>query len=159
MSFRWAYCAFTLALVIAACGKKEEPAATSVPESLPASTAAGAAALGALGAAAGGNVHPEMKKYVAGLTKISDALASVRDEATAKTAAQQIAAANAELEPLQKTIDGWSEADKQAAVLANTAEFAMISQKIAVAAANLQASHPELMQTLGTELDKMPDLK
>ena len=136
-------------LALATCGEKKAPATATAPTTVPAITTP---ATDTPAAAA-------MKAYIADVTKISDAVATVKDEASARVAAATIAATNAELTSLIKQIDAMSDTDKASATMTNMQELVAAQQKIAIAMSNMAMNNPNLMQIVNDELGKMPELK
>lgn len=157
MSFKAAYSAFAFALVIAACG--DGGGATSTPDASPSgSPEAGVGAIEALGAMQGGAARPEMKQFVQAVGRIGDAIATVTDEESARAAAATIAGINAEIEPITRVIEGWSESEKRAAAMAAAGDLVAAQQKIGMAAAQLSVNNPQLMEIVAEELNRMPAL-
>lgn len=142
MAMRWATILLA-ATVLAACGDKtaEGPAPASAQTARPAAV----------------TVSP-MKAYTAGVTRIADAIGTIKDEATAKSAAATIAAANADLAAEVKRIDAMNDADRAAAAMTNMQELVAAQQKIAIAMSNMAMNNPALMRIVADELGKMPQL-
>lgn len=168
MSFKWAYAGFTLALVVAACGnpsasktdaKADANVAAIKAASAQESVAAGAAAMMAGLDATGGPGKEAMQHYLDGMSKIGDAMGTVKDEASAKAAAQVIAQVNGTLKGDVDKLNGLDEKQKASAVLASTPQLLVMQQKMATAVTNVSLQNPELMKILETELDKIPEVK
>ena len=98
-------------------------------------------------------------KVRADVTKIADAIATVKDQASAKAAAGVIASTNTELAALIKQIDAMSDTDKASAAMANLQELVAAQQKIAIAMSNMAMNNPTEMKIVADELGKMPELK
>ena len=103
--------------------------------------------------------NPAMRAYTADVTKIADAIATVKDQASAKAAAGVIASTNTELAALIKQIDAMSDTDKASAAMANMQELVAAQQKIAIAMSNMAMNNPAEMKIVADELGKMPELK
>lgn len=161
MNFKWAYCAFTLALVVAACGeKKEAPTAVTDPAAAAlaaAQAAPGLAAVEAMGVSQGGaaNAGP-MKSYMNAWGRVGDELAKVTDEASAKAAATEIEKIAATMTDEAKKLEALTEEEKRAAVMASATEAMMMTQKVGAATATLAMSKPELLDILSPALEKVP---
>lgn len=166
MNMKWAYCAFALALTIAACGKKEEPAATTeTPAEVAAAAAAaasnapGIAAIEAMGAAQGGAINAgPMKSYMTAWGRVGDELAKVKDEASAKAAAAEIEKIAATMNDEAKKLNALSEQERQAAVMASASDVMMMTQKMGMSAANLALNSPALMDIVSPALSKIPSI-
>lgn len=156
MNFKLAYAAFAFALVVAACGQNNDGAVSA--DAAPASAGVEAMRVETMGAAQAAPSRPEMKQFAQAVARIGDALATVKDEPGARAAAAQIAEINRELEPLAHTIGGWSDADKRAAAMAAAGEMVNAQQRVGLASANLSMNHPDLMEIVQAELDRMPGI-
>ena len=153
---RTACIAAIAALGLVACGPKPEPAASSKD----AATAAAEAlqkqnleAVAALGAAGGGTSNPQMKTISTSLTKVADAIVTIKDEASAKTVGQQLQPVFAEMEKASKEFEALPEGEQQAAAMAAAPQLAAAGMKIGMYMATLS---PELQAIVERELDKMP---
>ena len=138
-------------LTLAGCGPKPDATDAKV-EALRDDQAAAIAAIGALG---GGKSHPQMEAFVANLSKVSDELVTVKDEASAKAMGQKLAPVFAEMERQSEAIEKLSEEDQAAAAMAAGPEI----MKITMTMAEFAMKNPELMEIVEKELEKMPGLK
>jgi hypothetical protein len=100
-----------------------------------------------------------MKAYTADVTRIAEAIATVKDEATARAAAATIAATNTELTSLVKQIEAMNDTDRASAAMTNMQELVAAQQKIAIAMSNMAMNNPAQQKIIADELGKMPELK
>lgn len=147
--------AAVLALGLAACGQKEPE-----PEEIDISTPAGALQMLESMANSGGDAKATgpMKEYTDGMDRIADAIADVDNEASARRAAQRIADVVRDMEGLQDRFDNMSDQEKTAAAIANASAITQSGTRVAAAMMTLQTQHPDLMQVIQEEMDKIPDL-
>ena len=150
MTLRWAAVVAVMAALAACGGNKDAAAPAATAPSAAAPTATPPTDTPAAGA---------MKAYTADVTKIADAVATVKDEVSAKAAAGVIASTNTELSQLITQIDAMSDTDKASAAMANMQELVAAQQKIAIAMSNMAMNNPGQMKILADELGKMPELK
>ena len=150
MTMRWAAVVAVMAALAACGGNKDAAAPAATAPSAAAPTATPPTDTPAAGA---------MKAYTADVTKIADAVATVKDEVSAKAAAGVIASTNTELSQLITQIDAMSDTDKASAAMANMQELVAAQQKIAIAMSNMAMNNPGQMKILADELGKMPELK
>lgn len=144
-------------LAVTACGKKEETPATATTPMTQAQSDQ-AAAMAALSGLGGGQMNPQMKAYTANFVKVADAFSTVTDEASAKAAAQKLAPIFAEMETQSAALEKMTEAEQMQATMAAMPELLAAQMKIS-AAMQTWAAKPELMEILGKELDKIPEVK
>jgi hypothetical protein len=145
------------ALALAACGGKKEEASAPMTEEQKAAAAA-SSVLGAL-TGNGGEANPEMKAYVSNLSKVADALANVKDEASARAVGQQLQPIFADMKKQADAIEAMGDEKAGIAALAFAPELVSAQQKIAVAMSNWAMTKPELMEIVGQELEKMPEIE
>ncbi|KCZ56969.1 hypothetical protein HY29_07445 [Hyphomonas beringensis] len=94
--------------------------------------------------------------YVSEMIRISDALATVDDEKSAKKAAVTLKDAVEELNSMQEKLDTDAGSQKAMQVMASRAgELADVQTNIAKQIMRIQTEHPELMDTLGDELNEI----
>lgn len=94
--------------------------------------------------------------YVSEMIRISDALATVDDEKSAKKAAVTLKDAAEELNSMQEKLDTDAGSQKAMQVMASRAgELADVQTNIAKQIMRIQTEHPELMDTLGDELNEI----
>ena len=140
-------------IALSGCGeKKEDPAAAAVDPNDPASV------MEAMGAMKGGEATGPMKDYVAGMNEIAAAIDSIDDEASAKRAAQDIAASIKDLEKLKERLEGKSEQEMQVMAMQNAGALMQSAAAMSAAMMKLQTEHPELLQVVSDEIDKIPNL-
>lgn len=160
MNFKILYATFAFALVVAACGEKpDSPSSDVASNPALASQAAAVGALETIGAMQGGAARTEMKQFAQAVGRIGDAIATVKDEESARAAAATISQINREIEPLTRVMEGWSENEKRAAAMAAAGDMVQAQQKMGIAAANLAMTRPELMEIIGQELDRIPTIE
>ncbi|MDP3738294.1 MAG: hypothetical protein Q8R02_12945 [Hyphomonadaceae bacterium] len=145
------------ALVLAACGGKKEEASAPMTDEQKAAAAA-SSILGAL-TGNGGEASPEMKGYVANLTKVADALGTVKDEASARAIGQQLRPVFEDMQKQADALNAMTEEQKGVAAMSMAPELISVQQKIAVAMSNWAMTKPELMEIVGEELEKMPEIE
>ena len=94
--------------------------------------------------------------YVSEMIRISDALATVDDEKSAKKAAVTLKDAAEELNSMQEKLDTDAGSQKAMQVMASRAgELADVQTNIAKQIMRIQTQHPELMDTLGDALNEI----
>ena len=94
--------------------------------------------------------------YINEMTRIADALETVNDEASAKAAAKKLSVAIEGLNKMQEELDGEISGIKGMQIFGNRfAELAEVQGRVAASIVRIQSEHPELMDTLGEELDKL----
>lgn len=147
------------ALALTACGKNNDAA-----QPAPAVTAQGApntssAGMGVIGAIAGGGGNAAMNSYVADLQKMADAVAAVKDEPSARAAADAIDKLSPEMADYAKQLDGLSDSDKAAVVMAHVQELTAAQQKLATSMSGLGMNNPQLLQIIGDKVGKAPQMK
>lgn len=143
-----------MALGLAACGGEPEPD----PEEIDMSTRDGAIqALESMGNGSA-NASGPMKVYVDGMDDIAEAITKVNDESSARRAAQDIAKVARDMEDLQEQFENMSDQEKTAMAMANMGAITQSGSRVAAAMLTLQSEHPELVQIISDEMDKMPDM-
>lgn len=96
------------------------------------------------------------KAYVAEITRIADALETVNDEASARAAAAEIRIATDGLKNMEKQLGGKVSGLKAMQILGSNYEELVNSQlRMMTALTTLQAEHPELMEIIGEETDRL----
>lgn len=94
--------------------------------------------------------------YVAELTRIADALETVNDEASARAAATEIRKAADGLENMQEQLGGEVSGMKAMQIFGNNYEDLTKAQmRMMTTLMTLQAEHPELMEIIGEETDRL----
>lgn len=94
--------------------------------------------------------------YVAELTRIADALESVNDEASARAAAAEIRVAGEGLKNMEEELGGEVSGIKAMQIFGNNyEELANAQLRMMTALTTLQAEHPELMEIIGEETDRL----
>ena len=96
--------------------------------------------------------------YVDNLTKVAGVLATVHDDPTAHAAAQQLKPIFDDMKKQAAALEAADEQKAGAAMLEIDAQLAAAQQKIAVAMSNWALNKPELMEIVGPEFEKMPEL-
>ncbi len=149
--------AAAMAIGLAACGGSSEPEPEEIDMSDP------AAAMRALESMANSNGSAKasgpMKVYVDGMDDIADAITSINSEADARRAAQKIADVARDMEGLQDQFERMSDQEKTAAAMANMGAITQSGTRVAAAMMTLQTEHPEWLQIISDEMDKIPDMK
>lgn len=96
------------------------------------------------------------KAYVAEITRIADALETVNDEASARAAAAEIRIATDGLKNMEKQLGGKVSGLKAMQILGSNYEELVNSQlRMMTALTTLQAEHPELMEIISAETDRL----
>lgn len=96
------------------------------------------------------------KAYVAELTRIADALETVEDEASARAAATEIRKATDGLKNMEEELGGEISGMKAMQIFgSNYEDLANAQMKMMMALTQLQAEHPELMEIIGEETDRL----
>ncbi len=146
-----------LAIGLAACGGEKEPEPEEIDMNDPAS------AMRALESMANSNGSAKatgpMKVYVDGMDDIADAITDINSEADARQAAQKIAAVAREMEGLSEQFERMSDQEKTAAAMANAGAITQSGTRVAAAMMTLQTQHPEYLQIISDEMDKIPDMR
>lgn len=94
--------------------------------------------------------------YVAELTRIADALETVEDEASARAAAVEIRKATDGLKNMEEQLGGEVSGIKAMQIFgSNYEELANAQLRMMTALTQLQAEHPELMEIIGEETDRL----
>ncbi|ABI78108.1 hypothetical protein HNE_2957 [Hyphomonas neptunium ATCC 15444] len=94
--------------------------------------------------------------YVAELTRIADALETVDDEASARSAATEIRKAADGLKNMEEELGGEVSGMKAMQIFGNNYEdLANAQMRMMTALTTLQAEHPELMDIIGEETDRL----
>lgn len=94
--------------------------------------------------------------YVAELTRIADALETVEDEASARAAAAEIRKATDGLKNMEEQLGGEVSGVKAMQIFgSNYEELANAQLRMMTALTQLQAEHPELMEIIGEETDRL----
>lgn len=98
------------------------------------------------------------KAYVAEITRIADALETVNDEASARAAAAEIRIATDGLKNMEKQLGGKVSGLKAMQILGSNYEELVNSQlRMMTALTTLQAEHPELMEIISAETDRLSE--
>ncbi|PKP82191.1 MAG: hypothetical protein CVT79_07845 [Alphaproteobacteria bacterium HGW-Alphaproteobacteria-18] len=96
------------------------------------------------------------KAYVAEITRIADALETVNDEASARAAAAEIRIAADGLKNMEKELGGKVSGLKAMQIFGSNYEALASSQlRMMTALTTLQAQHPELMEIISEETDRL----
>ena len=96
------------------------------------------------------------KAYVAELTRIADALETVEDEASARAAAAEIRKAADGLKNMEEELGGEISGLKAMQIFgSNYQQLADAQLRMMTALTELQAKHPELMEIIGEETDRL----
>lgn len=96
------------------------------------------------------------KAYVAELTRIADALETVEDEASARAAAAEIRKATDGLKNMEEELGGEISGMKAMQIFgSNYEQLANAQLRMMTALTQLQAEHPELMEIIGEETDRL----
>lgn len=94
--------------------------------------------------------------YINEMTRIADALETVEDEASAKAAAKKISVAVEGLNQMSEELDGEISGVKGMQIFGGRyAELIEVQGRVATSMIRIQSDHPDLMDTLGEELDKL----
>ncbi|MAN45768.1 MAG: hypothetical protein GYB49_02700 [Alphaproteobacteria bacterium] len=94
--------------------------------------------------------------YVNEMTRIADALETVKDEKSAEKAAKTLNKAAEGLNAMQEELDNEAGSTKAMQVLASRAgELAEVQGRMMKEIMRIQTEHPELMDVLGDELNKI----
>ncbi|MEZ5967540.1 MAG: hypothetical protein R3C00_00540 [Hyphomonas sp.] len=96
--------------------------------------------------------------YLNELTRIADALESVDDEASAKAAAESLKVSIDGLNSMKDELDGKMNGLQAMQVFGGRyAELAQVQARLGTAMVDIQTNHPELMEIIGDELDRLED--
>ena len=94
--------------------------------------------------------------YINEMTRIADALETVDDEASAKAAAKKMKVAVDGLNKMQEELEGELTGMKAMQVFGGRyTELVQVQTRLASEIIRIQSDHPELMDILGDELDKL----
>jgi hypothetical protein len=94
--------------------------------------------------------------YINEMTRVADALESVDDEASAKAAAKKLKVAIDGLNQMQDELDGELSGVKAMQVFGGRyTELVQVQTRMATAIVEIQTNHPELMDIVGDELEKL----
>ena len=94
--------------------------------------------------------------YINEMTRIADALETVEDEASAKAAAKKISVAVEGLNQMSEELDGEISGVKGMQIFGGRyGELIEVQGRVATSMIRIQSDHPDLMDTLGEELDKL----
>jgi hypothetical protein len=94
--------------------------------------------------------------YINEMTRVADALESVDDEASAKAAAKKLKVAIDGLNQMQEELDGELSGVKAMQVFGGRyTELVQVQTRMATAIVQIQTEHPELMNIVGDELEKL----
>lgn len=147
-------------LMLAACdGKKEEEAAAPLTDEQRSTAVAMSSVLDDLKKGDSGEANPEMRGYAANLSKVADALAKVKDEASARAIGKQLQPI---FKDMQKQVDAIEAMGKEKADIAAVAvapQLVDAQNRIAVALSNWAMTKPELAEIVGQEVEKMPEIE
>ncbi len=94
--------------------------------------------------------------YVGQMDHIADALEGVKDEKSAKKAAQAITNAAKELNALSDTVESMSDMEKGLMFASRSQEFISVQTRLATSMQKIAAENPEYMQMIQEEMKKMP---
>jgi hypothetical protein len=97
--------------------------------------------------------------YVTTLDRVADALESVKDEASAKKAASEIAKANDVMQSMVDEINSMSQTEQVMMVQKNAAKMAEAETRISQAMQKIVSDNPQLLDVIGSEIQDMPKLK
>ena len=154
-------------LFLVACDAKTAPEGTKLAEPAAPAAPAGpnadadkamadmAAAMSAAGAG-GANAqiaNPQMKTFVEGYEKVADIILTVKDQASAKIAAEKLRPLLPEIEKQGKAIEALAENEKMTASMQAAGRLASSALKIAQ---HMSTLPPDVQQSLGAELEKLP---
>ena len=131
---------FAAALVLTGCGGKDDVQGKTGAD---------------ISAKSSGNEIGEA--YLNELTRVADALETVKDEDSAKAAAKKLKVAVDGLNAMQEKLDG-KKMDGMVAMQmfgGRYSEFAEVQSRIAQSIVDIQMNHPELMETVSDELDRL----
>ena len=102
---------------------------------------------------------PDNKVAAMMMTKmgdLADALEMVKDEDSARKAAEEIAKIGVELEALANKADSASSSGKMSIMMkANSNEFMAIQTRLGSNMARIAMTDPQLLQIIGNEMDKL----
>lgn len=94
--------------------------------------------------------------YIAEITRIADALETVDDEASARAAATEIRKATDGLKNMEEQLGGEVSGLKAMQIFgSNYEELASAQMRMVTAMTQLQTEHPELMEIIGEEVDRI----
>ncbi|MGB2177718.1 MAG: hypothetical protein ACPH9E_07230 [Hyphomonas sp.] len=94
--------------------------------------------------------------YINEMTRIADALEGVDDEASAKAAAKKMKVAIDGLNQMSDELDGEISGVKGMQIFGGRyAELVQVQGRIATSMIRIQSDHPELMDTISAEMDRM----
>lgn len=94
--------------------------------------------------------------YIAEITRIADALETVDDEASARAAATEIRKATDGLKNMEEQLGGEVSGLKAMQIFGNNyEELANAQLRMMAAITQLQTEHPELMEIIGEETDRI----
>jgi hypothetical protein len=99
------------------------------------------------------------QSYVTALGQIADALESVKDEDSAKAAAQVIARAKTTLDGTVKEINSMTQVEQVMMVQKHAAEMGQIEVRISQAMQKIVSDDPKLLDIIGQEMQSLPELK
>lgn len=95
--------------------------------------------------------------YVNEMHRVATALESIKDEASARKAAEEIRAAGASMETMAAALEGSGITQVQAATALSRRgqEIAAAQTRIMTQMLSLQSEHPELATLVGEEIDRL----
>ena len=94
--------------------------------------------------------------YINEMTRIADALETVDDEASAKSAAKKIKVAVDGLNQMSDKLDGEISGVKGMQIFGGRyTDLIEVQGRIATSMIRIQSGHPELMDTLSAEMDRL----
>ncbi len=94
--------------------------------------------------------------YINEMTRIADALENVDDEASAKSAAKKIKVAVDGLNQMSEELDGEISGVKGMQIFGGRyADLIEVQGRVATSMIRIQSDHPELMETLSAEMDRL----
>jgi hypothetical protein len=144
-----------LSLALLACGRpseppqaaagSEDPAAPATPET-PAATASSPDT-------------PVIPTYVSSLNKVADAVEAVSDEDSARAAARAIAEAGRELAAITARFEQMGDFQKATVLIQGAASMIEPNTRISLAMSKIATEHPELIEVIAIEMDKLPILE
>jgi len=96
--------------------------------------------------------------YLAQITNIADAVEAVDDEKSARAAAKAIAKAAREMEALSEAVEDMTPARRAMVFASRAQDFMEPQMRLATSMQKLAIDHPEYLEIIQDEMDKMPEL-
>lgn len=110
-------------------------------------------------AGCGGSSSDVGQAYVDQLSHVADALDSVKDEASAREAAHEIAKANTKIQKMVNDIDAMDQAHQMTLFQKHAAEMSKLERRISQSVQRIVAKDPKLLGIVGSEIQDMPRIK